>query len=289
MTARKFLMGAEQKKEGFITSLIARRELISSLVGRNLKIRYKGSALGFLWSLLTPLSSILIYAVFAKLLKFGGDGFLPYLISGVIIWQLTVSCLTDSLYAIIGNANLVKKVLFPRLILPLSTAFANTINFLFTFIVLFIYLLVAKNLDYSALYLLPLAILMQLMLCIGITAICSTMNVFFRDTEHIISVIAQAWFFMTPIMYPIDYQVSIVAAHGLPLWTVYLNPMTGILALYREALLINPTLAIQTAGVTSAQICSLEHIGVSFIVSFLLMLCGPKVLKIGDKHFGDVL
>ncbi len=274
----------ESKKETLFSALIARRELISSLVGRNLKIRYKGSALGFLWSLLTPLSSILIYAVFAKLLKFGGDGYLPYLISGVIVWQFTISCVNDSLYAIAGNANLVKKVFFPRIILPLSVAFANAINYLFTILVLSAYLLLSGNGAFSAMYLALVAFVLQILLCVGLTSLFSTSNVFFRDKEHIASVITQAWFFLTPIMYPMQFQTDVLAKFSLPVWLAYLNPMTGILELYRKAFLLKPVInSINTDS------CDFANISVSFVMICLILIAGIRTLKSGESRFGDVL
>ena len=108
-------------------------ELTRILAARNLKIRYKGSALGFFWSLLTPAATILMYAVFAKILKFaGGESYLPFLVTGIVVWGFTAGTLNDSLHAIAGNSNLVKKVWFPRAILPLSTTLANAVNFLLT-------------------------------------------------------------------------------------------------------------------------------------------------------------
>lgn len=259
-------------------SFLARRELIANLVDRNLKIRYKSSVLGFFWSLLTPLSFIAIYAVFAHLLKFGGRGYLPYLISGIIIWQFTISCMNDSLYSIAGNSNLVKKVYFPRIILPLSTAFADTINFLLTFLVLIVYLAFSHNGSISHLYLLLPAIAMQLALCIGLACLCGTSNVFFRDTEHIVGVFSQAWFFMSPIMYPFQFQLDIVSAHNLPLWLPFLNPMTGILALYRNALLATPNMPLSIASVS-----------VSAFICLAVLLAGLSTLRAGDRRFGDVL
>ena len=109
-------------------------ELTRILTARNLKIRYKGSVLGFFWSLLTPALTILMYAVFAHILKFnkGQPHYLQFLVSGIIVWGFTAGCLNDSLFSIAGNSNLVKKVYFPRAILPLATALANGVNFLLT-------------------------------------------------------------------------------------------------------------------------------------------------------------
>lgn len=263
-------------REESLTALLARRELIGNLVGRNLKIRYKSSVLGFFWSLLTPLFFILIYAVFARLLKFGGPGYLQYLVTGIIAWQFTVSCLNDSLYSIVGNANLVKKVFFPRLILPLSTALANSINFVLTFLVLLIYLVASGNADFSQFWMVVPAFVMQLLLGIGLCCLCGTSNVFFRDTEHIIGVVSQAWFFLSPIMYPMKYQLDFLS--GRLQYLAYLNPMTGILSAYRQALLGQP---VQPGSWVPYAISAAVCVAVFFI--------GKAVLSAGDRRFGDVL
>ncbi len=266
--------------------MIARRELISNLVKRNLKIRYKSSALGFLWSLLTPLSSILIYAVFAKVLKFGGVGYLPYLVTGVTIWHFTAGTMGDSLNAISGNSHLVKKVMFPRFILPLSTSLANAISFVLTIIVLFIYLFCSGGYNFNAAWLCIIALIMQTMLCIGIACIFATINVFFKDMTHISGIVSQAWFFSTPVMYPFQYQIDILAAKGLPIWLMYLNPMTGILAIYRKGLLANPTMA---CSVPPSEIYSFNNVLISFAVTIVIFFAGLAILKRGSKSFGDVL
>ena len=269
-------------------------DLVRMLVSRNLKIRYKGSALGFLWSLLTPLAMILIYAVFAGVLGMkrqllgisGGNtvAYLPFLVTGIVVWQFTAGTLGDSLHAIVGNANLVKKVYFPRAILPASTALANAVNFLLTFVILLVYLAASGALrPAGALWLVP-AIALQLALCLGISLLVSTLNVFFRDTEHIVALLLLAWFFMTPVMYETSLQTD-AAAHfswfpaslrGL----VFLNPMTGILALYRHALL---GMDLVPAGIAPAWLL------LSPAAILLVFILGAMALRIGDRTFGDVL
>ena len=259
----------------------AGRELVASLVGRNLKIRYKGSALGFFWSLLTPLCFIGIYAVFAHLLKFAASSprYLPYLVSGIVAWQFTVGSLMDSLYCINGNANLVKKVFFPRVILPLSTALANLVNYLLTFAVLLLYLAVSGQLRLAHCWLLPPALAMHFALCLGLCCLCGTSNVFFRDTEHIVGVVSQAWFFATPVMYPMAFQLDFLPDKAA--WLAYLNPMTGILALYRAAILGMP---VQPGGAAG-----MAGIAVSCFACLAVMWLGMRALRAGDAKFGDVL
>lgn len=261
------------------------------LVSRNLKIRYKGSALGFFWSLLTPLAMIAIYAVFAGVLGMKKDllglsgatfDYLPFLVTGIVVWQFTAGCLGDSLQAIAGNSNLVKKVYFPRAILPISTVLANGINFLLTFVILVAYLAIDGSLRLGAVYWLLPAVATQLVLCLGLALTVSTSNVFYRDTEHIVGLILLAWFFLSPIMYEASLQTGLL---GRMEWfpnagLAFLNPMTGILALYRKALM---GMDFAPAGVSPAWIlCS---------VGVAMAFCGFGfyVLRKGDRRFGDVL
>ena len=262
-------------------------ELLRILTARNLKIRYKGSVLGFFWSLLTPALTILMYAVFARILKFnaGQPHYLQFLVSGIIVWGFTVGSLNDSLFAIAGNANLVKKVYFPRAILPLTTALANGVNFLLTFVPLMLYLALTGTLAWGPglLWLLP-AFAFHLALCAGIACLVGTLNVFFRDTEHIVGLLLLAWFFMTPVMYEASLQATALARfawypeglHGL----VFLNPMTGILSLYRRALM---GMDITPPGIAPAWLL------LSVATTVALLFLGRAALRIGDRHFGDVL
>ncbi len=159
--------------------IFSRRELVWILIERNLKIRYKSSFLGFFWSLLAPLSLIVVYSVFLGLIRFPMS--LPVLVTSIIIWQFLAMCMGDALQSILGNANLVTKAAFPRVILPLSMVGANAINFLFSFAVLSVYLLIAR-VEFGALIYLPGIMLTQAALCLGMSLIIGTANVFFRDT-----------------------------------------------------------------------------------------------------------
>ncbi|MEI6969897.1 MAG: ABC transporter permease [bacterium] len=238
-----------------LKDLNTHRDLLGIMVGRNLKIRYKRSVLGFFWSLLNPLFFILIYAIFLKILKcYRADDllFLPMLVTGVITWQFLSMCLNDSLNSILGNSNLVARSVFPRIILPMSMSIANLVNFLFSLVILFGYAAFLKvggfaPVHFHHLWLLPAVILTHFALCLGLGLILSALNVFFRDTEHVVGVILLAWFFLTPVIYylemiPVMYQRL-----------AFLNPMTGIVTAYRTAILgadiIAPRLTLMSFGV----------------------------------------
>ena len=252
-----------------------RRELVGILIARNLKIRYKGSVLGFLWSLLTPGLFILMYAIFARIMRFGASrpDYLPFLVTGIIVWQFVSMALNDSLYAISGNANLVKKTAFPRIILPLSMTLANAINFLLTLAVLGLYLLFAGQGLGPVFWLVP-ALMVQLILCLGLALTISCANVFFRDTEQIIGVGTLAWFFMTPIFYPLEMQLDMLPDHLHAL--AFLNPMTGVVSVYRTAFLGD---ALPAAS----------GLGLSLLVSVVVLAIGLFTFQRAQARFGDEL
>ena len=253
--------------------VMARRELFFILVGRNMKIRYKNSTLGFFWSLLSPIFLIVIYAVFLGILKVQMP--LPVLVSGIIVWQFLAMCLGDSLYAVVGNANLVTKASFPRVILPLSMVGANFINFLLSFVVLVAYLMIAK-VSFGALYLLPIAVLTQFVLCLGVASILSAANVFFRDTEHILSVVMLAWFFLSPVIYDLTLLSDKFAEGHWVHAVFFLNPMAGIITLYRMALLASE-------GPGAGLLCLSG--GIAWVVGVI----GVAVFQKAQPRFGDEL
>jgi ABC-2 type transport system permease protein len=215
------------------------RDLIAIMVSRNLKIRYKRSVLGFFWTLLNPLFFILIYAVFLKILKYyraDDQLFLPVLVTGIITWQFLAMCVGDCLNIIVGNSNLISRTVFPRMILPLAATVGNLVNFLLSMLILMCYVLILKAsnvgaIDFTCIGLLPITVLTQFALCLGLGLILSALNVFFRDTEHIVSVGMLAWFFLTPVIY---YLSAIPAGYQR---LAFLNPMTGIVTAYRAACL----------------------------------------------------
>jgi ABC-type polysaccharide/polyol phosphate export permease len=277
--------------DSFFQALLAHRELMAILVKRNLLIRYKGSVLGFLWSLITPLAMILIYAAFAgvlglrrQLLGLGGARFdyLPFLVTGVVVWQFTAGSLGDSLPAIVGNANLVKKVSFPRVLLPASTVLANAVNFFLTLAILVVYLACTRALRPAAIAWVFAGAAIQIVLASGLAFLVSTTNVFFRDTEHIVSLLLLAWFFLSPVMYETSLQVQALAQvfPRLPSALLYLNPATGILACYRRGLM---GMDLVPAGIPPSALW------LSVLSTAILFAAGIRVITIGERRFGDIL
>jgi len=255
-------------------------DLIRNMTLRNLRIRYKGSVLGFLWTMVNPLLMMLVYFVFISLLKIGIG--LPQLLIGILVWQFFVMCLSDSVNVITGFPTLIKRTYFPRLIFPLSMVLANLINFLLSLIVLAFFLLIyiffvnpayPISMGYSLL-ILPFLILLQSVLILGWSSFFSAANVYFKDIEHIVSVVLLAWFFLTPVMYPLSLVESRV---GPTLFSIYLlNPMTSLVISYRHLILGTPLPASFTFWI-------------SLLLSPLIMIAGIAFFWKNEPYFADEL
>ena len=220
----------------FLRDSLAHRELLWNLVARDLKSRYKGSVLGFLWSILNPLFMALIYIFFLRLLA--GRG-VPHqdVIIGVFAWQFTVQCVMQGMQSITGNSNLVKKVFFPRLMLPLSVVAANLVNYLLTLLVqlalVTALLLHGGQMLRPAAAALPLLILYHGLFNLSLALLVASANVYFRDTQHLVGLLTSAWFFVSPVMYNLTFVER--AAERWP-WVMdlyLLNPMALIITGYR--------------------------------------------------------
>lgn len=218
--------------------VLARRELVGNLVARNLKQRYKGSALGFLWSLLHPVFLVLIYLVFIRLMRFPTR--LPHLLVGVMAWQFLSLCASDAAGVVLGHASLVKKTWFPRFLLPLSAVLANLVHFGLSLGVLALALPPLGAPPRAAWLLLPAVVALHFVFCLGLSLGLSSLNVFFRDVEHLVPIGLMSWFFVSPVIYPVE---QVLGNPSLPAWVAplfFANPMAALLAWYRHALLGDP-------------------------------------------------
>jgi len=225
-----------------LAELFRYRELVLNLVIRDLKVRYKNSVLGFLWSLLSPLAMMMVFTiVFTFMMPNNNiEKFPVFVLCALLPWNFFRDSVMRSITSIVGNASLIKKVYFPREVLPLSVVLSNLVNLLLALLVLFAMLFIFRiKLTVWAL-LLPLVIFTQLLFTLGLGLIAATANVFYRDTRMIMNVVMQAWFFLTPIFYPID----ILPKHRLVLGfdlnihrlAYILNPMASLIATYRVIL-----------------------------------------------------
>lgn len=222
--------------------LITYRELIRNLVIRDLKARYKNSVLGFLWSLANPLLMMLVFTIVFTVMipNYNIQKFPVFVLCALLPWNWFSTSIMGSIQSIVGNASLVKKVYFPREVLPLSVVLSNLVNFLLALVVLFGMILAFRVPVTPWIMLLPVIILIQFLFTLGLGFILSTVNVFYRDTGVIMDVVLLAWFFLTPIFYPIDILPTQRVVLGLNLdihrLIRWVNPMASVIDAYRTIL-----------------------------------------------------
>lgn len=256
------------------------RELIWNLAVRELKIRYRGSVLGFLWTVLIPLFMAAIYIVFLRLLG-GRDVPLAEVIIGVFAWQFTVQCVNSGLGSITGNVNLVKKVFFPRVILPLSATLANLVNYLLTLIVQFPVVAVMMYLDHQPvsgqLWAFPLVVAFHLCFNLGLAMLMASINVYLRDLQHLVGVLLSAWFFVTPVMYNLSFVEHFADKYPVATSLFMLNPLAVIITAYR---------AVTLAGVS---VPMTWPTWTAIAISIALFFGGHATFKRLQRNFADLL
>ena len=207
------------------------RELLKTSVKKDIGGKYKHSFLGVLWSFVNPLLQIAVYAIiFPLIMRSNIEHYTVFMVCGLIPWQYFSTVLNRSSFVMIENGNIIKKVYFPREILPLSLVTSETVNFLITSLIMIAFT-IANGLGITKYILLfPVILVIQYILQLGISLILSSVTVYFRDLQHFIGVLLQLFFYATPIVYSVE---TIPANYQ---WILKLNPMTYIIEGYRDIL-----------------------------------------------------
>ena len=213
-------------------SLFKYKELLKNLVIRDLKVRYKRSVLGVLWALLEPLILMILFTVvFSMLLRIKVEKYPVFVLCGLLPWSFFSTGLSYSASSILQHANLIKKIYFPREIIPLGVILARLVNFLISLILLFGFMLAFGVTFTPYIALLPLIIALQLLLIVGLSLFFTSLNTFYYDVGFILEFLLFGWFYVTPVFYP----VSMVPERFLKFYM--LNPMAVIVHSYRQVLL----------------------------------------------------
>jgi len=246
------------------------RELLKTNVQKEIRGKYKGSFLGILWSFLNPLLMVLVYAlVFPFIMKGQGiDNYLIYLVVAVIPWNFFTTCITTGCNCIWINGGIIKKVYFPREILPVSVIVAGLINFLISCVIILLFLIFG-GIGFSIhLLWLPLIAIIQSFLSLGLLFILSAINVYVRDVEYLVSFFLNLLFYGTPILYKADMFPESIR------WILYLNPMTHLIDAYRSIFYYQ----------TMPNISSLLYI---FVLSTIVLVIGYGIFRKLEKGFAE--
>jgi ABC-2 type transport system permease protein len=225
-----------------VRELYAYREILLNLVRKELKVKYTASALGAAWSILNPIVFLAVFTFVVKVMGNSTPHYPVFLLSGLLAWNLFSVAVGNGTRCVIDNGNLVKKVAFPREILPLSVVGVVLVDFVLQSAVLFMFMIVSGyGFHVEALVLYPLSFVTLVVFTTALTFWVSALNVRYRDVQHLIGLALLVWFWMTPIVYPAGVVQAKLVEPSAPwsphLWTVYLlNPLTPIVSGFQRAL-----------------------------------------------------
>jgi lipopolysaccharide transport system permease protein len=256
-----------------LRELWAYRELLYFLTWRDIKVRYKQTVLGAAWAILQPFLTMVVFSLFfGNLAKMPSDN-IPYPIfsySGLVPWTFFAYGLAQSSNSLVGNASLIKKVFFPRLVVPIASVFSGLVDFVLAFAVLLGMMMVYHIWPTANIIWLPLLLLLSFVTALGVGLWLSALNVEYRDIRYIVPFLTQFWMFLSPVVYPSSLLSE-------PWRTLYaLNPMVGVLEGFRWALL--------GSGAGPGPM-----IGLSAIVSVLLLVTGAFYFRRMERNFADVV
>lgn len=258
-----------------LSELYRYRQLLAALVVRQLKERYRGSFLGFFWTLMNPLLLMVVYnlvfSVYMRTPMPEGKSYAVFLMCGLLPWIWLAQSLTEGTNSILAGGNLVTKSMFPARLLPTVTVTSSLVNFMVSLPVLIVFLLFKKvdiHLEYYPFVL--LAFVVQFMFIEGLVLMASALNVFYRDIQHLVGNLMTLWFFLTPVLYPIE---NVPVAYR---WMVYLNPVTPIIRVYQQVWFDN-------------QMPDFNHLGLVALLSLGLWITGSLIFDRHRDRFAEII
>ncbi len=255
-----------------IKEIFAYNDMIASLVKREMRGKYKGSVLGFLWTFINPLCQIIVYTlVFSVIVPNNLDKFYIYVITGMIPWLFFDMSLRIGSGSIRYQGDMLKKIYFPREVLPIACVTANFINMLFCFVIVFLVLIVSGHgFNLQALFCLPLIMGIEYIMTLGFTLIVSSVTVFFKDLEHIVTVILMAWIYGTPILYSIEFIPESIRI------IFKLNPLTSVIESYHNILYWK-------------MVPHIKYLLYAMVVSVVILVVGEFIFYKLDDNFAEEL
>jgi len=289
-SSQTYIFDSEAEQGGMLvktTELLRYRYLLRNLVKRDLKARYKNSVFGILWSLLNPLGMMLVFTLlFAVMGRDAKRHYAIFVLVGLIPWTFFTGSLISGTTSVVGNSSLVKKVYFPRALLPLSSLLSNLVNFALSFLVLVVFLYgFGLGLTVHALWL-PAIVITQIIFTLGLVLLLGSLNVYYRDVLMILEVVVLAWFFLTPIFYSFALFDDTATLFGItfnPAQVMrWINPMASIIDGYR-------TVLWGTEESLGAVAMNPAYLFRTFVTAVLTLFLGYYVFTRLDHKFGERL
>lgn len=250
------------------------RELFYFFTWRDIKVKYKQTSLGILWAILQPFLLMVVFTIFfGRALNVPSDN-IPYpvfVFSGLLLWNIFSSGLSNSSGSMVSNAAIIKKIYFPRLIIPMSAILVALFDFLMAFII-YLALLVYYNQEVSLMILvyLPVSILITILATFGLGTLIAALNIKYRDFRYVMPFIIQILLFITPVIYPVS-----IVKHQWMQYLISLNPMTGAIDLLRSTI---------THGVVNW-----ELVGIGFVMAVILFFSGLFYFRKTEYYFADLV
>jgi lipopolysaccharide transport system permease protein len=257
------------------------RSLLRMLVERDLKTRYRGSLLGVLWSFLQPLGMMLVMSTLAwniRTNRINGevyDNWHVFVLCGLLAWNYFSAAVVGGSGSVLDNAHLIKKVYFPRIVLPFAAVISALVNYLLAVPVFLVVAIVSGHPLTPVLLFLPFVVLIQTVFSAGIALLLSTLNVFYRDTKFILELAMLALFFLTPIFYSAeDLTLPAAAADSTAVWIRRLNPMASLVNMYQDLMFLN-------------RMTSLDFVLRTALTAVLVFIVGYFVFQRYGPRFGE--
>jgi len=271
-----------------------RLELLVNLVRKDLKVKYQSSALGFVWSLATPMLLLAVYyLVFGFILRNGVPNFAVYLMAGLLPWNAFSTSVMYGCGSVVANANLVKKVRFPTSVLPLSSVGYAGVHFVLQMGVFAVFLAFFHRKAFGPqLFLLLPATVVLVVFSAGLAMLVAALTVRYRDVAHLLEVTLLAWFWLNPVIYGMQLVRAQLVPRGV-YWMYFLNPMAGVVTAYQRALYRTPDVALPDG---STQVLAyrgysgyLLQLGVGFAVALVTLAVGLTVFRRMRGDFAEEL
>ena len=268
------LTASSPVRRGGVPELFDYRQLVALLVVRELKVRYKRSVFGLLWTMLNPLLLMVVYTVvFSTIMPVAQKNFSVFLLSALLPWLFFQTALVQGLNSVVANQDLIRKVRVPQAVFPLSVVGSNLVNFALSVVPLFLLMLFLRQPFTRALLFLPVGVLLLTCFTSGVTLALATFTVFFRDVKHLAEVVLQMLMYLSPIFYDLS-ALGNSKAWWFRLFQTFLalNPLSYLIALIREPVYYGRLPEAQTMGIAAG-------------ISFLTLFVGYRIFqRLAPRH-----